>query len=279
MVGCDLRQPQMAEQLAEVPTILYFLKQRIPEQIVDIPVPRDRGGSGGVGLLGFHPRQSSTALRRVEGDGGPSGGLQGFPPTQSSTSFRRVEGDGGPSGGSIQGFHPTQSSTAFRRGEDERRLSPNSEVKMTEAFTQLRVPQRFAVVKMTEAFTQLRVPQRFAVVKMTKAFPQLRVPQRFAVVKMTEAFTQLRVPQRFAVVKMTEDHVEVFKAFPQLRVQRRLAELKVEVFEVFTQDSFQPSHELIAATPAPRGDPRDFLSARGSEAIFGGGRPAWRSRC
>ena len=40
LVDCDLRQPQMAEQLAEVPTILYFLKQWVPEQIVDIPVPR-----------------------------------------------------------------------------------------------------------------------------------------------------------------------------------------------------------------------------------------------
>ena len=47
LVDCDLRQPQMAEQLAEVPTILYFLKQRGPEQIVDIPVPRGRGSSGG----------------------------------------------------------------------------------------------------------------------------------------------------------------------------------------------------------------------------------------
>ena len=28
LVDCDLRQPQMAEQLAEVPTILYFHKQR-----------------------------------------------------------------------------------------------------------------------------------------------------------------------------------------------------------------------------------------------------------
>ena len=37
--------------------------------------------------------------------------------------------------------------------------------------------------------------------------------------------------------------------------------------------SFQPSHELIAVTPAPGGDPQDFLPAQGSEAIFGGGRP------
>ena len=60
LVDCDLRQPQMAEQLAEVPTILYFLNQRVPVQIVDIPVPRGRGSSACGGLLGFPPRQSST---------------------------------------------------------------------------------------------------------------------------------------------------------------------------------------------------------------------------
>ena len=49
---------QLAEQLAEVPTILYFLKQRIPEQIVDNPVPHGgRGASGG--LQGFLPGHSS----------------------------------------------------------------------------------------------------------------------------------------------------------------------------------------------------------------------------
>ena len=42
----------------EVPTILYFLKQRIPEQIDDNPVPHGgRGASGG--LQGFLPGHSS----------------------------------------------------------------------------------------------------------------------------------------------------------------------------------------------------------------------------
>ena len=49
-------------------------------------------------------------------------------------------------------------------------------------------------------------------------------------------FTRDRVQQRFAVLKVMEDPVDVFKAFPQHRVQHREAELKVEVFEVFTQD-------------------------------------------
>ena len=47
-----VREPQLAEQLVEVPTILYFLKQ-----IVDIPVPRGRGCR----LQGFS-EQNPTAL-------------------------------------------------------------------------------------------------------------------------------------------------------------------------------------------------------------------------
>ena len=48
---------QLAEQLVEVPTILYFLKQRIPEQIVDNPVPRGRVRR----LQGFFARTESNS--------------------------------------------------------------------------------------------------------------------------------------------------------------------------------------------------------------------------
>ena len=50
----SVREPQWAEQLVEVPTVLCFLKQ-----IVDIPVP----GRGGrlAGLQVFHLEQSATA--------------------------------------------------------------------------------------------------------------------------------------------------------------------------------------------------------------------------
>ena len=42
----------MVEQLVEVPALsLSLLQQRIAEQIVDNPVPRGRGGSGGGGKL------------------------------------------------------------------------------------------------------------------------------------------------------------------------------------------------------------------------------------
>ena len=77
------RDSQLAEQLAEVPTILYFLKQRIPKQIVDNPIPHGgRGVSGGLqGFLPGHVEQTvdfpapCRSVRR----------LQGFLPEQSST--------------------------------------------------------------------------------------------------------------------------------------------------------------------------------------------------
>ena len=48
MIDCDLRHPQITEQLVEVPTVLSFasLQQQTLEHIVNIPVPRGRGGSG-----------------------------------------------------------------------------------------------------------------------------------------------------------------------------------------------------------------------------------------
>ena len=57
-VRTPVREPQLSEQLVEVPTILSFsLLQRIVEQNVDFPVP-----CGGVrGLQGFPPGQDSTS--------------------------------------------------------------------------------------------------------------------------------------------------------------------------------------------------------------------------
>ena len=53
-------EPQLAEQLVEVPTILsYSSLQRSVEQLVDIPVPG--GGGPSSGLQGFSSGQSSTA--------------------------------------------------------------------------------------------------------------------------------------------------------------------------------------------------------------------------
>ena len=90
-----VRDTQLAEQPAEVPTIIsFFSLQRIVEQNVDIPSPY-----GGVrGLQGFLPGQDSTSLllsleriseRNVEqivDSRGFGGGLQDFLPGQSSSS-------------------------------------------------------------------------------------------------------------------------------------------------------------------------------------------------
>ena len=89
------RDTQLAEQMVEVPTILSFsLLQLILEQNVDIPVPD--GGGRNVGLQGFLPVQSSTAMlssgERLSEQiveqivDVPGGGLQDFRPGQSSSS-------------------------------------------------------------------------------------------------------------------------------------------------------------------------------------------------
>ena len=66
---CPRRRPWRAEQLVEVPTIISYssLQQRIAEQLIDIPVPHDRGGrGGGGGLQGFSLGQGATAFRGAE---------------------------------------------------------------------------------------------------------------------------------------------------------------------------------------------------------------------
>ena len=65
-LGDHLRQPQLVEQLVDVPTVLSVavLQQLTAEQIVDIPVPgRDGGGARG-GLQGFSPRTGFSSIAR-----------------------------------------------------------------------------------------------------------------------------------------------------------------------------------------------------------------------
>ena len=99
-----LRDPQLAELLVEVPTIVsYSWLQLRMEQTVDIPVP----GRGGriAGLQGFLPRQSPTALLS-------SGGR---------ISERTVEQTVDPPGGGFQDFRPglSSSSSYFPAGVSE----------------------------------------------------------------------------------------------------------------------------------------------------------------
>ena len=77
-----VREPQLAEQLVEVPTILTpdFIRML---QKVDTPVPHGgRGASGG--LQGFLPGQSSSfTVEQIVDNPVPRGGgrrLQGFLP-------------------------------------------------------------------------------------------------------------------------------------------------------------------------------------------------------
>ena len=90
-----LRDPQLAEQLVEVPTIVsYSWFQLRKEHTVDIPVPG--GGGRHADLPGFPCGQSSTApqfseerisKRIVEQNVDiPGGGLQGLRPVQGSTA-------------------------------------------------------------------------------------------------------------------------------------------------------------------------------------------------
>ena len=74
-------EPQLAEQLVEVPTIVSFSSlQRIMEQTVDIPVPQ--GGGRHADLQGFLRGQSSTGAEQIVDI--PGGGLHR--PGQSSSS-------------------------------------------------------------------------------------------------------------------------------------------------------------------------------------------------
>ena len=52
-----LSEPQLVEQLVEVPTVLTYslLQQRTAEQVVDTPVPHGRGRGARGGLQGLFP--------------------------------------------------------------------------------------------------------------------------------------------------------------------------------------------------------------------------------
>ena len=110
-----LRQPQTAEQLVEVPTIISFSSLQLTvEQNVGIPVV---GGSGaGGGLSGFLPGQFFFTAEQIVDNPVPrpggAGGLQGLPRGQSSTAFsEQIAEFPDPSGGR-QDFQPVQGSAA-----------------------------------------------------------------------------------------------------------------------------------------------------------------------
>ena len=101
-VRAVLRNPQLVEQLVEVPTVVSYssLLQRTVEQNVDIPAP----GHGGriSGLQGFLPEQSSIAwlaaqdrsseriVEQIVDSRAVGGGLQEFRPGQASSASSSV---------------------------------------------------------------------------------------------------------------------------------------------------------------------------------------------
>ena len=116
-LGDCLRQPRMADQLVEVPTIISYSTLRgLVEQNVDIPVQR----GGGRSLQGLHPGQGSVEqtvdipVPHSRGGRAGHGGLQGVSQGRGSTA-RVVEQTVDipvPRSGGLQGFLPRQGSTA-----------------------------------------------------------------------------------------------------------------------------------------------------------------------
>ena len=90
-----LLEPQLVEQLVEVPTVLSVavLQQRTAEQIIGFPIPGRGGGARG-GLQGLSHGQGSSAVSGADyvdtpvpgRGGGARGGLQGFSQGQGSTA-------------------------------------------------------------------------------------------------------------------------------------------------------------------------------------------------
>ena len=110
------REPQLVEQLVEVPTIVPFSSlQRTVEQNVDIPVVGGSGGGGG--LSGFLPGQHfSVTAEPIVDNPVPRPGVgrsrQGPHRGQSLTAFLEQIAESPDPGGVLQDFQPVQSSAA-----------------------------------------------------------------------------------------------------------------------------------------------------------------------
>ena len=131
-----LPEPQLVEQLVEVPTVLTYslLKQRTAEQVVDTPVPHGRGRGARGGLQGSSQGLGSTAVCGADEvvspalharGGGSRGGLQGLSTGQGSTAFGGADNVVSPAlharegraRGGLQGSSQGQSSRAVSGAE------------------------------------------------------------------------------------------------------------------------------------------------------------------
>ena len=135
-VRAVLRDPQLVEQLVEVPTIVsYSWLQLRMEQNVDIPAP-GRGGRIS-GLQGFLPDQSSTAwldaqersseriVEQIVDSRAVGGGLQEFRPGQGSSASSSVS-----PGHAGEGFFRT-----FPQNQKSAKWSPHSGSELSADFT------------------------------------------------------------------------------------------------------------------------------------------------
>ena len=125
-----LSEPQLVEQLVEVPTVLSYslLHRRTAEQIVDTPTLHGRGGGARGGLHGLSQGQGSSAVSGavnvdspVPGRGGGArGGFPGLSQGQGSTAVcgadevvsPTLHARGGGARGGLQGLSQGQGSTA-----------------------------------------------------------------------------------------------------------------------------------------------------------------------
>ena len=108
----SVREPQLAEQLVEVPTIVSFSSlQRIMEQTVDNPASRGRGRHGG--LQGFFPGQSTKAA--AVDTPVPRGDLQGSLPGQGSPASSSHSPDAANEARGFSHFSPWEKKCRGRR--------------------------------------------------------------------------------------------------------------------------------------------------------------------
>ena len=221
-----LSEPQLVEQLVEVPTVLSYslLQQRTAEQIIDIPVPgRARGGGRG-GLHGLSQGQGSTAVFGTEyvdtpvphGRGGlGGGGLHSLSQGQGSTAVFGAEHVDAPvpHGGDLHGLSQGQGSTALCGAVHVDIPVPHGRVGKGEVF---------------KVFPEDRVPQRLPLSRPSllivfKVFPEDRVPP--LVVEMPFLFRLVGDVWRIRMAVCTIGICT--RARRSLRLQRRMTRMRM----------------------------------------------------
>ena len=213
-----LPEPQLVEQLVEVPTVLSYslLQQRTAEQIVDTPVPHGRGRGARGGLQGLSQGQGSTAVSgavhvntpvpHVSG-GGARGGLQGLSQGQGSTAVC----------GAVSPALHGRGRFSWRSSRPLPRTGLNSGLWSMSTLLFLTVVEE-VLVEVFKASPRDRAHQRF-VEQKTSTFPFLMVVLEREVFTV---FPEDRVPQCLLLSRPSVLIVEVLNVFLVDRVPQRL---------------------------------------------------------